>query len=244
MLLKQASPRHLISSPQSHGLPDSTPKGIQFYKWLANNGWDESQAIKQAAGDKGSKVHAAVEDLIDGQTVAMEAKYLNHSTEQDEPLSLEEYECLMSFGQWVKDSQPQFLKRETVVWNAAEGYAGTVDCVAKIGEDTYIIDFKTGQNVWPEYELQVSAYKHADHEYQDAKLAILQLGYRRNGKGYKFTDIEDKYALFLAAKQIWSNETTGEKPLQKDYPLALSLTPEAPADEVKKPKKAKANENV
>jgi hypothetical protein len=70
------------------------PKGVQFYKWLANQGWDESQAIKQTAGDKGSKVHAAVEDLIAGNTVSMEAKYLNHSTERDEPLSLEEYETL------------------------------------------------------------------------------------------------------------------------------------------------------
>src|SRR4051794_35372068 len=33
------------------------PKGTEFYKWLANKGWDESQAIKVAAGDKGSKVH-------------------------------------------------------------------------------------------------------------------------------------------------------------------------------------------
>src|SRR3990167_2015655 len=50
------------------------PKGVQFYKWLAENGWDESQAIKNAAGDKGSKVHAAIEDILDGKELKMNDK--------------------------------------------------------------------------------------------------------------------------------------------------------------------------
>jgi hypothetical protein len=35
------------------------PKRIAFYKWFAEKGWDESQALKSAAGDKGSKLHEA-----------------------------------------------------------------------------------------------------------------------------------------------------------------------------------------
>jgi hypothetical protein len=31
------------------------PKGIGFYKWLADKGWDEAEAAKQAAGDKNEK---------------------------------------------------------------------------------------------------------------------------------------------------------------------------------------------
>ena len=55
-------------------------------------------------------------------------------------------------------------------------------------------------------------------------MAILQLGYRRNKDHYKFTEIENKFDLFLAAKQIWLNETKGKvKPFQRDYPLSISL---------------------
>jgi hypothetical protein len=36
------------------------PQGIHFYKWLAEKGWDEAEAIKAAAGDKGSAVHGLV----------------------------------------------------------------------------------------------------------------------------------------------------------------------------------------
>jgi hypothetical protein len=29
------------------------PKGVGFYKWLADKGWNEAEAIKTAAGGKG-----------------------------------------------------------------------------------------------------------------------------------------------------------------------------------------------
>lgn len=209
------------------------PKGVPFYKWLADKGWDEAEAIKSAAGDKGSKVHSAIEDLIDGKEVKMDAKYLNRSTDKEEELTLEEWECLVSFARWFREVKPKVLSKELVVFDDEYGFAGTIDFVCEFGGQKYLIDFKTGQNIWPEYELQVSAYKEALKEKgKELKLAILQIGYRRNKDGYKFTEVEDKFSLFLAAKQIWHNEHGEEKPKVKDYPLSLQL-------EVKKAKKTK-----
>jgi hypothetical protein len=195
------------------------PKGVQFYKWLAEKGWDESQAIKQAAGDKGSKVHNACEDILRGKTVKIDDKYLNRSTGEMEELSVEEYECLMSLVGWLNEVNPVIINGEYNVVNPEFGYAGTVDLKCKIGEEIWLVDFKTGQNIWPEYELQVSAYRHADPQIQ--KTAILQLGYKRNKNKYKFTEIEDKFPLFLAAKQIWQEECGNQSPSQKDYPLEI-----------------------
>lgn len=203
---------------------DHYPKGVAFYKWLASKGWDESQAIKNAAGDKGSKVHYAIRDLIEGRAVAIDAKYKNNSTGEEEELSFEEYDCLMAFSLWHKEAKPEFLDCEFAVWG--DGYAGSVDLLCKIDGQLFLIDFKTSQYVWPSMELQVSAYKHA-LEYQGgaagAKLAILQVGYRLNKKRYKFTEIEDHYQEFLAAKTIWAKETKGVQPHQKDYPLRVRL---------------------
>ena len=199
------------------------PKGYAFYKWLANKGWDEAEALKSAAGDKGSKVHYAISDLIDGKIVKMESEYINPSTEKPEPLTLEEYECILSFVNWYKETKPEFIAHEVVVFNNEVGYAGTVDYICKIKGVPYIVDFKTGAAIWPEHELQISAYKHASAKPDDYKLAILQLGYGRNKKGFKFTDIEDKFSLFMSAFSIWRNETTGQEPFKKDYPLELKL---------------------
>lgn len=214
------------------------PKGVAFFKWLADKGWDEAEAIKAAAGDKGSKVHLACASLLEGQEVNITApgiegtRYLNKSTGQLEELTAEEYECVMAFADWYKNGACPRCKKagcfdviafEYVVWG--DGYAGSVDlkvrlrCCGAVG----IVDIKSGQNIWREYELQVSAYKHADPETIDF-LGILQVGYRRNkNQKWKFTEVPDRFDLFLAARQIWAVETEGVKPLQKDYPLSISL---------------------
>lgn len=196
------------------------PKGVAFYKWLANHGWDEAEALKEAAGDKGSKIHNAIADLLAGNKVTIESLYVNKTTQQPEPLTVEEYAAIMSFCDWFTVTKPDVMAFEFLVWNEQDGYAGTVDLKCKINGEVWVIDVKSGQNVWPEYELQLSAYKHAD---ACDRLGILQVGYKRNKAGYKFTETEDKFDLFLAAKKIWANETRGQSPMQKDFPLELEL---------------------
>lgn len=202
------------------------PKGVPFYKWLAEKGWDESQALKNAAGDKGSKVHNAIEDLIAGETVKMDAKYMNNSSKQEEELTLEEYEAVIAFAEWANEVKPKFLHKEMTVISEKYGFAGTVDCIAEIDGEVYVIDWKTSQYIWPEYELQVSAYLEALKEMKvvkDAKLGILQVGYKRNKKSYKWNVLEPQFELFLAARSIWSKECAGDKPKQRDYPLAVKI---------------------
>ncbi len=76
------------------------PKGIQFMKWLASKGWDEAEAIKNAAGNKGSKVHQAIEDLITGKKheVIHNSMYMNHDTGILEELTVDEYASVISFN--------------------------------------------------------------------------------------------------------------------------------------------------
>ena len=218
------------------------PKGVEFYKWLAGKGWDESQSVKQSAGEKGDKVHRAITEMLEGETIKLDGTLHNKETGQDDDITVEEYDCLMAFQSWFNEVKPEVLFNEVVVWG--NGYAGTVDLICKIGGEYWIVDFKTGQYVWPEYELQLSAYKKAvaDEYIKDPKLAILQIGYKRNKKGYKFTEIEDKYELFKAAQMIWANEHSSDKPGQKDYPLEIKLdlpVKEDEKDEKKPVKKRK-----
>jgi len=213
--------------PSVTWITEHYPKGVGFYKWLANTGWDESQALKEAAGDKGSKVHTAVAILLAGATLHLDEAIVNPSTEQPESLALEEYQAVLSFAAWHRATVPTLVAQDVVIWNDADGYAGTVDAVFHIKGAFWVVDFKTSKQVWPSHRLQVSAYKHANPAWKEAKLAILQLGYERNQLGYKFTEIEDCYPLFLATKQIWAEETKGQQPAQKDYPLSVTLAPAA-----------------
>lgn len=203
-----------------------TPMGIGFYKWLASKGWDEAERIKTSAGTKGSKVHYAISDLLLGNEVKMDSKYLNKETSQLEELSLEEYECLMSFAEWHAEVKPKTIQNELTVFNEDHLYAGTADYICEIEGVRWLIDFKTGADVYASYEAQLAAYANAlPEELKPQKMAILQLGYKRNKvKKWKFTEIVYDFDLFLAAKKFWNKETDSVEIFQKDYPTSLSLS--------------------
>lgn len=230
------------------------PAGIGYYKWLANHGWDEAEALKIEAGNKGSKVHLAVADILLGKEVRIDSKYPNRDGVPEE-LTVEEIECIQSFVDWQKENPGEVIAFEVVLFSDKHNYAGTADCIYKTTEveqisktkdaikietDTYwLIDFKTGQYVWPSHEIQISAYRecivNGENGFQklpptaDLKLAILQLGYKMNKKRYKFTEIEPQFDLFLAAQKIWKKECENQTPKQRDYNIVLS-----PAKEEKK----------
>lgn len=210
----------------------SYPKGVPFYKWLADKGWDESQAIKEAAGNKGSKIHQAIDAILKGdQDIRIDSKFINHKTEQPEELTLEECDAILAFLAWYKETKPEVICWEYTIYSDKHNYAGTIDLVCRINGKLFIVDFKTGQNVWPEYELQVSAYgkailngEHAITQIgyvETIGLAILQIGYRGNKAGYKFKEVDMQFDLFLAAQKIWEKEHGNEIPSKRDYPIVL-----------------------
>ena len=168
--------------------------------------------------------------IDDGKEVAMNDKFINPTTMELEELTPEEYKAVMDFTEWLDITKPELLANEITVFG--DDYAGTIDRIYRIDGQIWIVDIKTGQNIWEEYKLQLSAYSHAnvdykelkitDKEWQNRKLAILQIGYHRNQRGYKFTEVEDKYDLFRMARQIWENENPNAKPDQASYPLRLA----------------------
>jgi len=76
---------------------------------------------------------------------------------------------------------------------------------------------------YPSHEIQVSSSKEADPECE--KIDILQVGYKRNKSGYKFTPIDPQFDVLLAAKRIWQ-KTEGVVIPKRLYPLSLKWNPE------------------
>lgn len=202
------------------------PKGVEFYKWLASKGWEEAEIIKEQGGNRGSKVHLAISDLLLGNKVSMEDEYPNKKTGEPEQLSLEEYEGIMSFEEWFKETKPKTIANEISVFNDEHMYAGTVDYICEIDGVRTLIDFKTSARIYNSTEAQVSAYKYAlPKELEVEQLGILQLNYKRNKiKKWKYTSIEYDFDLFLSAKKFWAKECENTHMFQKDYPTSITLS--------------------
>jgi hypothetical protein len=214
--------------PSSTWIADYYPKGIGFYKWLAGNGWDESQALKEAAGTRGTKVHQALDFLEESRELSIDMQF------EGQALATEELDAILSFVLWHNETKPQLLAKEMTVFGP--DYAGTLDRIYRIDGRVWIVDFKTSQQIWESMKMQISSYSHADIDYKalhitdeewaNRGLAVLQVGYRLNRKHFKFTEIEDKYELFKVARVIWENENSGDKPKERDYPLIITLPKE------------------
>lgn len=248
--------------PSVTWIAQSYPKGLGYFKWLANHGWDEAEAIKTAAGDKGTKIHLAIEDVLRGNEVRIDTRYPNKTTGKEDELTLEECDAILSFLAWQKEEKPVTFFSEKTLFSDRYNYAGTGDYLCKIGNDFWVIDFKSSQDIWPSHHIQLNAYKRTIENgenhikgfgVENIRMGILQVGYRRNKNGYKFTEIPTDFEMFELAQKIWKREHGDEVPKKKDYPIVLSpasataseLFPTAPVKPItKKVNPVKKHENI
>lgn len=222
------------------------PKGVEFYKWLASMGWDEAQSVKEQAGEKGSRVHKAIEVLLSGGTVSMPDQFPDNEKGEYKELTTEEYGILMTFADWWAEFKTEeievevegkkkpekkivpvdveILGLEMTHFNEALEYACTLDIHLKRKGVKWIIDVKTGQSIYNEHLAQLSGIYHCDDLIIDLhKLATIQVGYKKNKRGWKFTEVEDKWNLWLAAHEFWKEENADKHPYQFELPTTITL---------------------
>lgn len=242
------------------------PKGQRFHEWLKNKSAAEADEILRSAGNRGSKVHAAIRDLIAGQEVKLTNRYENDRGNQ-ELLTPEEWDILLSWFAWTQYFSPELIVQETAI--ATSKYAGTLDFLGTIllraGQKYWIddkqvtikedrqvrvlLDWKTSSGIWNEYRLQVSAYAMA----LDAKVwpeftGIVRLGTAHKNGGYEmklwgFDQTLYHYSLFLDAYRIYKLDNPTWEPDIVHQPtlikVKIPLCPITP--ERKKPKSNSAS---
>lgn len=218
--------------PSATWITKYVPKGYGFEKWLGDKGWDVAQEIKMDRGKYGTRVHAAIEMLVNGEEVAMSDPFKDPYGERAEmeALTFEEYHAVWTFQEWWKEftaeHEVEVIETEFALWSWKLGFAGTVDLLAKVDGVYTIMDWKTSKSVYLGHKAQISAYRKEMVNQlgtEEVNMAILQIGYDKNKKGFKYTEIEDCWGEFQAAHTFWKKENDGSKPYQKDYPLKLSL---------------------
>lgn len=226
--------------PSTTWILDHYPKGQGFYQWLANKvkSWEDSQDILTAAGDRGSNVHAALEDLMKGKSVTFEGG----------GFSLEEWRFILAGANFLERMRPTIIAIETPL--IGEDYGCTADLVCMIDDgytardgrgslvkdpkptgkySVWLLDWKTSGAIYPQYHLQVSAYKKA-YDLNNPGVTVERCGIVRLGSrhrdGYEFVEVEDierHYDVFRAVRRVWEHENPDAHPRFVDVPESLSL---------------------
>jgi hypothetical protein len=103
---------------------------------------------KDASADLGTRVHALAEASAKGEPVdKADADVLGH---------------LENYLRWQRDARPQYLGVEYMVYSEQHGYGGTADMAVVLDGVSWLIDIKTGKNIYGETALQLSALAHGD----------------------------------------------------------------------------------
>ena len=82
---------------------------------------------------------------------------------------------MQNFHKWLVMAEErgiEWLGSEKKVYSKIWNYAGTIDALARINGELYVIDFKTSAKIYKDYYLQVFGYAQAAHEmvnHQDYK---------------------------------------------------------------------------
>ena len=200
------------------------PKGVGFASWLGNQeSFYEAERIKEEAGERGTRVHRAIEDILKGEKIVFDEdteetkkgkvsigyKQLNGLNFWQ---AVEEWKMLEAFQKWVEKFQPEILKTETTVISDMHEYGGTFDLACRIDGELHIVDFKTSSNIYPTHFLQVQAYAWAAAEMEmfkgeTPKISVLQFN-KRTKIGYKFEVHEwsaDEFGIFSSCQRIWNH---------------------------------------
>jgi len=124
----------------------------QLEAWKARVGLVLANKKMRQSANNGTKVHAYIaEDM---------RNVLNKTPRKLKvPKAIEGYVAAYEKWKWKISLKPVVVKGvEVTVWDKVYRYAGTFDLVAMIGDEWWLIDFKTSAKVWPEHIYQLHAY--------------------------------------------------------------------------------------
>jgi len=104
---------------------------------------------RDAAANRGTEVHRLAEQLVQGLEVTPPAVLQRH---------------VAHYVEFLDVFNPQPVLIESVVYNLTFGYAGTLDLIADMGGERWLLDLKTNRSgVFPEMAYQMAAYRFASH---------------------------------------------------------------------------------
>src|SRR3990167_8645958 len=98
--------------PSSTTILNAYPQSLQLTKWIAQNGWDESQKIKSDAGIRGTNIHNGLESLLAGMELRREM------------FSIEEWVKISTFVKWYHDFNPKVIHTELPLFSKKYKFCG------------------------------------------------------------------------------------------------------------------------
>lgn len=220
--------------PSVTSILSAFPASSFFLDWIKETGFN-ADIIRDRAAREGTQVHEGIEKLLKGEKLDWVDEYGNAR------YNLNVWKMLLKFQDFYNLVKPVTLASEMFLYSDMFKYAGTTDYLCKVGEETWLIDFKTSNHISPNYNLQLSAYGRALAELQgiypdrhavlwlkastrtqkfDIKKGICQ------GEGWQLIfdpDPKKSFDIFRHVQEIYKFLNPKIEPYTRSYPVEISL---------------------
>lgn len=210
----------------------SFPKTESFYKWLRETG-EDSNRLRDEAGEKGSQVHNLTEQYDNG----LEVSLLNSDGAQR--WSVEVWHQFSKYVEFRNATAPalKIHAREMNLIDPSCGTAGTLDTYCEIDGKHLILDIKTGKSIYPHFWCQLAIYRKMFENLCGKKIdgvGILHLNSlhrgpavgKIQGRGWALIMREDSsndLKLWEATKLLWLAQNEDAMPRNISYQLSHKL---------------------
>ena len=200
------------------------PKGKFFEDWLKKVGYASEHIVKKASAE-GTQVHEMIESYLNGE----ELKFLEHGIPMYPTLV---WQMFLRFVDWWEEYNPTLIEAEVHLFSDKLRIAGTCDLVCEIGDELWIIDFKTSNNLQTTYDLQTAIYAQCFEECYGKKInraGVLWLKSSKRGskkgvmqgKGWEMYESkrtqEENLSIYGAVRTLFDIENPNHKPAFTEF---------------------------
>jgi len=208
------------------------PKGKQFENWLKSKG-EEANEIAAESAEKGTNVHKAVEEMLEGKELKWIDSFGNVIYTEDE------WRMILRFADFWNTWKPKLVKSEYHIFSNQYQFAGTIDLVIELNGELWILDLKTSNQLHFTYDLQLASYYTAWNELHPEdpakKYGVLWLNAKTRktkegefqGKGWKLSlpefPHEKNMEIFKYVHEIFKVENPNPVPIIDNYQNSIKL---------------------
>lgn len=220
--------------PSVTSILSALPADTFFLQWLAEVG-KNADLIRDKAAREGTQVHEGIEKLVKGQSLDWVDEYGNAR------YNLNVWKMLLRFQDFFNFIHPETLASEMFLYSDTYKYAGTTDYLCQVGEETWLLDFKTSNHIGLSYDLQLAAYAKALEELKGIKVdrcGVLWLKASTRtqkfvqkqgicqGEGWTVSfvkDVDQAFEIFQHVYSIYKILNPKIEPYTKSYQTEISL---------------------
>ena len=190
--------------PSVTGICKNDCEGLVYWAWKLGTEGKDYRKVRDDAASAGTIAHELVEASIKGEVYDWESK-----RDCSDEVRLAALQGFRAYQSWAEQSKLEVISTEVPLVSQAYRFAGTFDALGRLGgsEQVYLLDWKTSASIYPEYLMQIAAYKQLVEENGIAKIEGFHLCRFAKEHGdfshHYFPDLSDAWEAFQLKRKLY-----------------------------------------